>query len=167
MLLGLLMKLPALWIAAAFVAGVALAAGDSLTPGVLLAMAAVAAVATVVLLRAEHLGAAWCASLGLWFALGGLAASIEQRSTPAHHVTRLIKSGRLETTDALRWRGRLRSDPVRLPWGLRYEVDLDEVELAGATLPITGGLRLSYFRDSKRPEAEAAVRAGDLLRTYV
>ena len=29
---------------------------------------------------------------------------------------------------ALRWRGRLRSDPLELPWGTRYEIELDEVE---------------------------------------
>jgi hypothetical protein len=40
----------------------------------------------------------------------------------------------------LRWRGGLREDPMRLPWGRRFEIDREQVEIAGARLPVTGGL---------------------------
>ena len=64
---------------------------------------------------------------------------------PANHVTRLIAAGRLDTNDTLRWRGRLRDDPMSLPWGRRYEIDLEDVDIAGTPLPVTGGLRLNLY----------------------
>jgi competence protein ComEC len=161
------MRLPALWMATAFAVGVALCTLHAPPPGALLLLCAVGLAGGAAFVRADSLRVAWCASLLAWLALGGLAAAIENRSMPAHHVARLVESGRLETTDALRWRGRLRSDPVQMPWGLRYEVELEDVELAGASLPVTGGLRVSYFRDPRRPEQEAAVRAGDRIEALL
>src|SRR5258708_27331919 len=37
----------------------------------------------------------------------------------------LIEAGKLDSSVALRWRGRLRADPLALPWGTRYEINLD------------------------------------------
>jgi len=42
----------------------------------------------------------------------------------------------------LRWRGRLREDPIALPWGHRYEIDLEQVEIAGEIIPVSGGRQL-------------------------
>jgi competence protein ComEC len=118
-----------------------------------------------------RLAAAWIFTLVAWLALGGLAASIERFSVPANHVTNLIAAGQLETSEPLRWRGRLRDDPMALPWGHRYEIDLEQVEIGGATLPVSGGLRVNLYRDSRSAADEAnsapALRAGDRVEALV
>ena len=67
-----------------------------------------------------------------WFALGGAALSVERAAVPANHVSRLIAAGQLDTSEPLRWRGRLREDPFALPWGTRYEIDLERWKRAAA-----------------------------------
>ena len=97
------------------------------------------------------------------FALGGLAASIERADVPADHVERLIASGQLDTSVPLRWQGRLREDPMALPWGHRYEIDLEQVEVGGIERPVHGGLRLNLYGDSAQqsPGLLGALRAGN------
>jgi competence protein ComEC len=88
---------------------------------------------------------------------------------PTNHVTRLLASGRLDTTEPLRWRGRLREDPLLKPWGLRYEIDLEAVELAGACRSASGGLRARLYGGLQVASVPEGLRAGDrveaLLRT--
>ena len=69
----------------------------------------------------------------------------ELRSLP-NLASTLIESGKLDASAALRWRGRLRGDPLQLPWGTRYEIDLDEVESSAGVTPVTGGLRLTSYQ---------------------
>ncbi len=66
----------------------------------------------------------------------------------------------------LRWTGRLRQDPVRLPWGLRYDMELEQVEVGGNSLPVTGGLQLQYFREPNS-DAPPNVRSGDRVEALV
>jgi competence protein ComEC len=105
--------------------------------------------------------------LVVWVALGALAIRCERADVPAKHVTRLVAQAKFESRDPLRWRGRLRSDPVRLPWGHRIEVELEEVEIEGRAVPAEGGLRVSYFRNEKQPEEMPALRAGDHVEALV
>src|SRR5260370_4885327 len=49
----------------------------------------------------------------------------------------------------LRWRGMLRDEPTKLPWGYGLEIELASVDYANTQLTALGGLRLSF---SPRPE---------------
>jgi competence protein ComEC len=67
----------------------------------------------------------------------------------------------------LRWRGRLRSDPLQLPWGMRFEIDLDEVEASAGVTPVSGGLRLTYYTPESGSGNPPQVRAGDRIEALV
>ena len=123
------MKLPALWIAASFAAGIAIATRWPGPLNVWLAGVIAAIVLGGILLWRSKAQAAWVLALVAWVALGGLAICMECAAIPADHVTRLITSGSLDITEPLRWQGRLREDPMALPWGRRYEIDLEGVEV--------------------------------------
>lgn len=154
------MKLPALWLALAFGAGIAT---EHLWDGpriVWLSAVAVLLVAGIVLLIVKRLALAGVLALSAWFALGGLAFRLQQSVIPRNDVAKLIEAGKIDTSQPLRWRGRLREDPERLPWGWRYTIDLDSVLVARTQSQIAGGLRLTYYfgRDAATP---ASLRAGD------
>jgi competence protein ComEC len=172
------MKLPALWIAAAFAAGIGLAGRWPASPEVWTAAAAVAIIFGVLLCSRNSwqrvLPAAWALALVAWLALGGLASSVERVTVPANHVTRLLAGGRIDTTEPLRWRGRLREDPLSLPWGHRFEIDLEQVEISGVILPVSGGLRVNLYRDSRGAREDAgtakpalALRAGNRVEALM
>ncbi|HEY7825842.1 MAG TPA: ComEC/Rec2 family competence protein [Candidatus Acidoferrales bacterium] len=161
------MKLPTLWIAAAFAAGIALA---SFKPEASFEIWIAAAAATImaggILLWRGRATEAWILALAGWLALGGVALGVERGSLPADHVTRRIASGALDTSVALRWSGRLRDDPAVLPWGRQFVIDLSSVEVGGQTLKVSGGLRLNLYPEAKtEPTADEAsladLQAGD------
>ena len=119
------------------------------------------------MLRRNWIFAAAVCAAGAWLLLGIAAASLERASIPSNLASNLIESGKLDSATALRWRGRLRSDPLELPWGTRYEINLDEVESAQGVTPVTGGLRLTYYgAESARPRRLLA-RAGDRVEAFV
>jgi competence protein ComEC len=102
-----------------------------------------------------------------WALLGFVASGLERNSAPANLAGSLIESGRLDGSVALRWRGRLRSDPLDLPWGIRYELNLEEVETPSGDAPVAGGLRLTYYRPELRgAEGPPAARAGDRVEVF-
>lgn len=68
---------------------------------------------------------------------------------------------------ALRWRGRLREDPMALPWGQRFEIDLEQVEAAGVVLPVSGGLRVKCYSGGRAAEPPGGLRAGDRVEARV
>jgi competence protein ComEC len=161
------MKLPALWIAAAFAAGIAAASRWTASPKVW-AVAAAGAIAMAAILCWKNswlklLPAAWALALIAWVALGGLAMSIQRTTIPANHVTRLLASGRLDSAEPLRWRGRLREDPLSLPWGHRFEIDLEQVEISGEVVPVSGGLNLNLYRDSRGSHEQEDISSSPLL----
>jgi len=165
------MRLPALWIVAAFAAGIGLAGRWPESLGVWTTAAAVAIVSGGILAWRNRPAFAWGATLLAWVGLGALSLSVEQHALPLNHVTRLIAAGRLDTSEPLRWRGRLREDPQRLPWGRRYEISLEEVDIAGRAVAIRGGLRASlYGRGESGGELDAAapnLRAGDRVEALL
>jgi competence protein ComEC len=161
------MKLPALGIVAALASGILLADRVPVAPVICFAAALSAIVAGAAFAKFEKLTSAWVFALLAWAALGSAGSRIEQLPLPSNHVARLVAEQHLDVSEPLRWRGRLRNDPLPLPWGVRYEMELDEVEAEGRAIPITGGLRVSYFRNAKIPETLAPVRAGDRVEALV
>ena len=91
-------------------------------------------------------------SLLAWSMLGAAAAQLPALAVPADHVTKLFAQGTLDSTEPLRWRGRLRADPLLLPWGTRYDVDLEAVQAVGNWLPIAGGMRVDFYNNERAPE---------------
>jgi competence protein ComEC len=154
-------RLPALWIALAFAGGITVATRYSSPAGIAIATAAATLTLGGIAAHRKRLAVAWMLALAGWLALGGLSVSVERSSLPPNHVTRLVAQGRLDTADALRWRGRLRADPIRLPWGYRYELDLEQVEIAGAPVPVKGGLRANLYDEPHMTPPPEGLRAGD------
>ncbi len=135
----------------------------------ILSVGAVVCLGLALMLRAR-LVAAGILSLGCWVALGLVAVSVAERPLPADHVLRQIAAGNeegttyraptLELSAPLRWHGRLRSEPARLPWGYGIEIDLSGVDAAEQFIPVSGGLRLGFT--PKEGEAGLPeVHAGD------
>lgn len=110
---------------------------------------------------------AWVFAMMAWVAIGGLAASVERATVSPNHIARLIAAADVDTSIALRWRGRLREDPLRLPWGQRFEIDLEQVEAAGAALRTSGGLRVNFYPGARVAEPPAGLRAGDRVEILV
>ncbi len=163
--------IPLLWIAAALVLGMGLAgfwpaalrlphAGG---PWVWVALGAAAAAAGLLLLRRSRLRAAALAALLAWMLVGVAAVSLDRASQSPLRVDRVVRAGRLDLSEPLRWRGRLRSDPLRLPWGYRYDIALDRVEIRGEKVPVSGGLRLNLYQDRPGIAPPPPLRAGDTV----
>jgi len=164
------MKFPALAIAFLFATGILV--GGIFAPTLPHAFAATLAASFVLLLLGavllrKHVTLAWLASLLAWCLLGAAAMHVERLRVPDNQVTRLVAENRLELAQPLRWRGRLRSDPLRLPWGIRYDVDLEQVQSAAIWIPVSGGLRADYFFDERSQEAPPHIRAGDRIEVLL
>ncbi|HKN60984.1 MAG TPA: ComEC/Rec2 family competence protein [Candidatus Acidoferrales bacterium] len=161
------MKLPALWIAAAFGVGILIADRYAASPKLWLGVSVAAIGLGGVLLWRARLTEAWSVALVAWVALGGFGASLEHIAVPANHVTRLLAAGQIDTAEPLRWQGRLREDPLRLPWGQRYEIDLENVEIAGAIVPVTGGLRANFYSGPRAAPPPEGLRAGNRIEALL
>lgn len=155
------MKLPALWLALAFAAGIAISSQEALPSRALAITALILVILGSIILGRRQLLASWTIAIAAWATLGALAANLQRAAVRPDHVTRLIAAGKLDTSDALRWRGRLRDDPIRLPWGVRYEVDLERVEIAGAYAPVSGGLRANLYDEPNMTAPPQRLQAGD------
>jgi competence protein ComEC len=164
------MKLPALWLAAAFAGGVALSSG---WPGLLrlwVTASVLALLLGAILVWCKRVLTPGACALIAWVGLGGLATSVERAAVPASHVTRLIAAGRLDLSEPLRWQGRLREDPMALPWGRRYEIDLEQVQAAGSYVQVSGGLRVNFYGgtdEAVRTAPQNDLRAGDRVEALV
>jgi Domain of unknown function (DUF4131) len=166
------MKLPALWILSAFAAGVGIAGRWQGSPRLWVVGAAVGILAGVILAAGfsawrRSVSAAWVRALFAWLAIGRLAASVERATVPANHIARLIAAGRDDPGSALRSHGRLREDPLTLPWGQRFEIDLEQVEAQGAALTTAGGLRVNFYSGARIADPPAGLRAGDRVEVLV
>ena len=162
------MRLPAVAIAALFACGAVLgqaqwfAQRTSSHAFLLIGFFAVAILicAGIFLARIGRLFPAAIVSCVSWLILGVMGAGIGNQPRTADYVLSLVEVGRLDFKTPLRWHGRLRDEPARLPWGYRYEIELDGVEYEGSLVPARGGLRVSC---SESPEQTAApdVHVGD------
>ena len=162
------MKLPAVAITAAFACGVALGLCPPMarmaTSHFWLVAGFAAAVCFVgvgiLLLNRARLGAAASVSGVSWILLGVLGAWISAQPLPRSHVVNLIEHGQIDLRTPLRWRGTLRDEPAKLPWGFGLEIELTGVDYAGAQLAAEGGLRLSFSPGPENP-ALPTIHAGD------
>ena len=160
------MKLPSLFPAIVFAGGILLSAEfgsfATIPPRVYLITVCTFLIAAYIALRWNRVVGAAVLGAAAWACLGAAAANLERAAGPPNLAGTLVESGKLDADAPLRWRGRLRSDPLQLPWGMRYEVDLEEVESGAGTTPVAGGLRLTYYRpESKNETAPPPARAGD------
>jgi competence protein ComEC len=165
------MKLPSLFPVGLFAGGILLSIelkNFALVSPRFYVVAALALLITgYILLRKNWIFAATLAAAAAWLVLGVAASNLERASVPPNLGSTLIESGKLDSGTALRWQGRLRSDPLQLPWGMRYEIDLDEVESSGGVTPVSGGLRLTYYTPESASANPPQVRAGDRIEALV
>ena len=164
------MKLPALFPVVFFAGGILLSAAFLDHPAFssrifLLAIALLLLLGWIALRRDWILSATFFAACA-WLSLGLLADRLEHQSTPQNLASTLIESGKLDSSAPLRWRGRLRGDPLELPWGKRYEIKLEEVESAAGTASVAGGLRLTYYQPESTHSEPPPVRAGDRVEVF-
>ncbi|MFZ3218174.1 MAG: ComEC/Rec2 family competence protein [Candidatus Acidiferrales bacterium] len=166
------MKLPALWLLAAFVAGIGMASRWPASVMFWAVLAAVGILSGGVLVAGYRtprysLMAGWICALAAWMAIGLLASGVERATIPQNLISRLIAAGRVDPSVALRWRGQLREDPLKMPWGQRFEIELEQVEAAGATLGTSGGLRVNFYPAARVAEPPQGLRAGDRVEVLV
>ena len=165
------MKLPALLIAIFVAAGVLAASPIAVyrkhSLDVLLGLAACCIVAGFAFGMFRRPKLAWAAGLLAWFLVAAAAAQIERLTIPANQVTALAAAGQLDLGQPLRWRGILRMEPLRLPWGIRYDLELEQVQAAGEWRPVHGGLRATYFFDQRATGTPAPMRAGERVELLV
>jgi competence protein ComEC len=161
------MKLPAVWLAAAFGAGIGLASRWPEPPKRLAILAGLSIVIACVALwrRANAIG--WLCALVAWLALGGFAASVERVIVPADHVTHLIANGTIDLETPLRWRGRLRETPMELPWGRRVTIDLEGVQVGEGFVPVTGGMRANLYLNGRTEDIADDFLAGDRVQVLM
>src|SRR6266481_1991820 len=146
------MRLPAVAIAAAFTYGIVLGLHPAVVRSayslILLSsffiFIGVLVLTGIIFVRTRRLFLASVASILSWVLLGFLGACIAEQPRDADHVISLLEQGRLPMKTPLRWHGRLRDEPTRLPWGYGYELEISGVEFEEALHPARGGLRLSY-----------------------
>jgi competence protein ComEC len=161
------MKLPSLFPVTFFAGGILLSIQlkglANISPRICILLALGFLVFGYFTLRGNWVLPAALLAAGAWLSLGMAASVLERGDVAPNLAGTLMESGKLDAESALRWRGRLRGDPLQLPWGIRYEIRLDEVESSAGTLPVAGGLRLTYYRPESATSDPPAVRAGDRI----
>jgi competence protein ComEC len=165
------MKLPSLFPVVCFAGGILLSRTLTshlhFTPRIFILGALAVLLAAYSLLYQGWILTAAILGASAWMGLGLAAANLERASAPPNLASSLIETGKLDASAALRWHGRLRSDPLLLPWGTRYEIALDEVETAAGVTPVSGGLRLTSYREESNAAVPLQARAGDQVECLV
>ncbi len=110
------MKLPSLFPVAFFAGGILLSIElkkfAQASPRIVLFAALLFLLFGYVALRRNRILTAAAFAAVAWLVLGLAASNLERASVPANLASTLIESGKLDSATALRWRGRLRSDPL-------------------------------------------------------
>ena len=165
------MKLPSLFPVAFFAGGILLSielkSFALLSPRIFIFAALLFLLFGYITLRRNWILPAALFAAGAWLALGMAAPNLERAAVPSNLASTLIESGKLDAGTALRWRGRLRSDPLQLPWGTRYEINLEEAESSAGVASVAGGLRLTYYTAESASAVPPAARAGDGVEAFV
>ncbi len=164
------MRLPAIAIAAAFASGIAFGStsviahhsGSHTFVAFLFVGSAASLLTGIVLAYCDPFVPASVASLLCRVSLGMVGACIEEQRRGDDHILSLADVGKINLKTPLRYYGRLRDEPEKLPWGAGYEIDLSGVDAEGAFVPATGGLRLSYATNADRP-GPIQLHAGDAI----
>jgi competence protein ComEC len=167
------MKIPAVAIAAAFGGGIVLGrsvpvAAHATQHWFLLTVAAGLGVLLLVAILLSWRDLLWPAaatSLLSWIGLGMLASCLAQQPLPPEHILSRVAAQQVPLRTPLRWTGTLREEPSRLPWGYSLEVNLENVETAAGTLPISGGMRIGFTPRDGDP-ALPPLRAGDRVTIF-
>ncbi len=165
------MKLPAVAIAAAFASGIAFGlsgviashARSQLFLGSLFAAVSASLLTSIILLYYQQLGLAGVSSVICWLALGAAGACIEQQPRSPDHILSLVGAGKVSLKSPMRYYGKLRDEPEKLPWGWGYEIGLTGVEHESVLLPAAGGLRLSLGTKSPEQTQATELHAGDAI----
>lgn len=168
------MKLPALTIAAAYAGGIVLglwigkshAIRSDLFLFALVALAGTLILVGLLLTTSNRLLLGAATSLLVWMVLGVMSERIADQPRATNHVLSLLERGKLQLKTPLRWHGRLRDEPTRLPWGYGYEIALSGVEYENELLPASGGLRLSFSTHPDEPQPPD-LHAGDEVAALV
>jgi competence protein ComEC len=116
--------------------------------------------AGLLFLSLHRLGLAASAAAISWIPLGVLGACIGIQPRESDHIIALMDAGRIDLKTPLRWHGRLRDEPARLPWGVGYEIELSGVDYQGRALAARGGMRLSFTPRTDK-QALPDLHAGD------
>jgi hypothetical protein len=119
------MKLPAVAIAVAFAAGILLGvqgfgsrhAGSHCFLEVLLVGIGLGLAIGFFLAFLRYLWPAAPLSFTCWASLGFVGACLAQQPLPAKHILTRLKADQLDLRTPLRWHGRLRAEPTRVPSG--------------------------------------------------
>jgi ComEC/Rec2-related protein len=155
------MKILGLYVLPAFCIGIVIAALHPASGRVAVLCAAALFLPALVLWRSRFEMAGLVLVLSGWMALGFLALVAQQHSRPANLTSSLIESKRIESNFPIRCRGVLRENAETLPWGTRFDVDLESIQLSSEQVKVSGGLRATYFgEDFARA---AALRAEDRI----
>jgi competence protein ComEC len=159
------MTFPALALAVFLAIGILadrfIAAGLPHAALLLVIVSAALIVAGTLLVICQRQTLAWIATLLTWSALGASAAHLERSMTTPDNVVTLTSHNALNLDEPLRWRGTLHADPLELPWGVRYQLELEAVQSSGEWMRVSGGLRTDYYFPSETSHEMPALRAGD------
>jgi competence protein ComEC len=150
------MKIPGLYALPAFCIGIIFGALRPASGSVAAVCAFGLVVLAIVLWRITFQIAALAITLTAWVALGFFALQTQQARRPNNLVSQLVESGVIDSKLPMRWCGILRENAETLPWGTRFDVDLQSVRLSGQNVNVSGGLRATYF-------GEDVTRAASLL----
>src|ERR1700739_2748896 len=157
------MRIPAVALAAAFSGGILLGRGWHPSRSLLgISFLCISSLLIAALLFAwrNKIFAAAIFSMAGWVCLGAAAMVVASRPLPEEHVLSRIAAGQIELKTPLRWYGRLRSEPARLPWGVGLEMELSAVETAAGMIPLQGGMRVG-FTPKEGDAALPEIHAGD------
>ena len=166
------MRLPAVAIAAVFTSGIAFGLSGAvgghvlsrLLLGLLFASAFTSLLTAFLFLRYKRLALAGISSAICWLSLGIAGACIAQQPRAADHILSLLSAGQVNLKSPLRYFGKLRDEPEKLPWGWGYEIALTGVEYGGVLHSASGGLRLSLAtKSTEKTLPAAALHAGDSI----
>jgi competence protein ComEC len=155
------MKIPGLYVLSAFCIGIIIAALHPASGRAAVLCAAAVFLIALLFWRTHYEMTSFILVLAGWIALGFLALIVQQHNRPSNLASHFIEIKTIDSNFPMRWRGVLRENPEMLPWGTRFDVDLESVQVSGEQMTVSGGLRATYFGEDVA--RAATLRAGDTI----